>query len=492
MNASKKKSGFAGDVLKLVSGTTVAQLLILLVAPILTRLFAPDTWGVLAIFGSITGILGVIACLRYELAIMLPEKDEESANLLGVSLLFSILISLLTVPIIWFCKDPILRWLNAPGLAPYLWLVPIAVFLQGVFLALNYWNSRTRHFGRLSIARIISSFSTSLGKLGFGFAGYTSAGTMIGATVAGSAISTTILGGQIWRDDRKIFLQSIRWRKMCEGIIRHKKFPLLGTWSALMNTISVQLPALMLAGFFSTAIVGFFALGHRLLAMPMGLIGGAIGQVFFQRAAAAKYEGKLPELVGHTFTRLLSLGFFPLLLVMVMGKELFSVIFGSQWAEAGIYAQILAPWIMFQFVSSPISTLFAVLEMQGTGLIFNSILLATRIASLVIGGLLKSVLTALVLFSFTGALLYLGLCLFILKKSGSKMSMLSKDVLQAGIISLIAIFPVVILKVFDSQPLTSVIAACLSLLLFYVILYFRDEELQKLMAGIMTRIKGQG
>ena len=60
MNASKKKSGFAGDVLKLVSGTTVAQLLILLVAPILTRLFAPDTWGVLAIFGSITGILGVI------------------------------------------------------------------------------------------------------------------------------------------------------------------------------------------------------------------------------------------------------------------------------------------------------------------------------------------------------------------------------------------------------------------------------------------------
>ena len=205
MNAAKKNSSFAGDVLKLVSGTTVAQLLALLVAPILTRLFAPDSWGVLAIFTSITGILGVIACLRYELAIMLPEKDEESANLLGVSLMFSVLISLLTIPLIWFGKDPILRWLNAPGLASYLWLVPIAVFLQGVFLALNYWNSRTRHFGRLSVARVISSLSTSLGKLGFGFAGYASAGTMIGATVAGAALSTTILCGQIWRDDRKYF-----------------------------------------------------------------------------------------------------------------------------------------------------------------------------------------------------------------------------------------------------------------------------------------------
>jgi len=176
----------------------------------------------------------------------------------------------------------------------------------------------------------------------------------------------------------------------------------------------------------------------------------------------------------------LSLGFFPLLLVMVMGEELFSVIFGSQWAKAGIYAQILAPWIMFQFISSPISTLFSVLEMQGTGLVFNSILLVTRIASLLIGGFLNSVMTALMLFSFTGAILYLGLCLLILRKSGSKISILVKDVLQTGIISLIAVLPVVIIKVCDFQPLISVIAACLSLLFFYMLLYFRDEELRKL------------
>jgi lipopolysaccharide exporter len=484
---TKPSNNFAGNVMKLASGTAAAQFIVLLASPILTRLFAPEAWGVLAIFTSITGIFGVIACMRYELSIMLPEKDEEAANLFGVSLFFSILISLLTVPIIWWGKESILRVFNAPGLGPYLWLVPAMVFIHGVFLALNYWNSRTKHFGRLSIARVISSLATTFGKLGFGTAGYATAGTMIGATVAGQAVAATTLGGQIWRDDRKIFFKSIRLRRMREGIIRHKKFPIFGSWSALMNTISSSLPALMLAAFFSPAIVGFFALGHRLLSLPMSLIGGAIAQVFFQRAAEAKHQGTLHLVVGKIFNKLLSFGIFPLLVIMIAGKEIFSVIFGSQWETAGLYAQILAPWIMFQFISSPMSTLFSVLEMQGTGLFFNSILLVTRIASLAIGGLLNSVLIALMLFSFTGAILYLGLCLLILTKSGVKKYVLVKDILGTGMVSFIAIIPVIIFVVFSAKPLYSVIVAGLSFFLYLIILYFRDNDLQTLLRGFFNK-----
>ena len=66
VSMKRRKASFAGDVLKLVSGTTFAQLLAILAAPVLTRLYAPDAFGILALFSSITGILGVIACLRYE------------------------------------------------------------------------------------------------------------------------------------------------------------------------------------------------------------------------------------------------------------------------------------------------------------------------------------------------------------------------------------------------------------------------------------------
>ena len=81
---ARHKTSFAGDVLKLVSGTTLAQAIGILITPILTRLYAPEAFGTLALFTSITSILSVIACMRYELAIMLPESDEEAANLLGV------------------------------------------------------------------------------------------------------------------------------------------------------------------------------------------------------------------------------------------------------------------------------------------------------------------------------------------------------------------------------------------------------------------------
>ncbi len=480
VNAQGRKSSFATDVLKLVSGTTVAQLIALLASPILTRLFSPAVWGVLAIFSSITGILGVVACLRYELSIMLPEKDDEAANLLGVSITFVIFVSLLSIPLIIWGHGLLFDYLNAPGLASYLWLVPLMVFIQGVFLALNYWNSRTKHFGRLSIAQIISTLATTAGKLGFGFAGYTSAATMIGATVAGSAISTAILGGQIWRDDREIFLKSIRWRKMGEGIRRHKKFPLLSTWSALMNTISVQLPPLMLAAFFTPTVVGFYALGHRLLSMPVSLIGGAIGQVFFQRAAEAQHQGMLPMVVKSTFVRLMTIGVYPLILILIIGKEIFCVIFGTQWTEAGLYAQILSPWILFVFLGSPISTLFSVLEMQGTGLLFNTILLITRVVSLVIGGLKGSILLALILYTTTGTILWCGFCFYLMYVSGVKLHDLSADCLKLMAMILLSLLPVVPLKFMGLEPIIIFIAGITSILLYYILLYLQDKEIQNL------------
>lgn len=484
----RRKSSFADDVLKLVTGTTFAQLLAILAAPVLTRLYAPDAFGILALFTSITGILGVIACMRYELSIMLPEKDEEAANLLGASMAFVILVSLLTVPLVWWGKDPVIRWLNAPGLAPYLWLVPVMVFIHGVFLALNYWNSRTKHFGRLSIARVTSALTTTTGKLGVGFMGYATAGTMIGATVAGQAVATSVLGGQIWRDDRKIFLKSIRWKEMCKGIVRHKKFPLLSSWSSLMNTISVQLPPLLLAFFFSSTIVGFYALGHRLLSMPMSLIGSSIAQVFFQRAAEAKNQGALHSVVRNTFIRLVALGAFPLILIMIGGKDFFSVIFGSQWAEAGIYAQILAPWILFVFLGSPLSTLFSIMEMQGTGLFFNVTLLITRVASLVIGGLSGSILLALLLYAGSGTIIWCGMCLYLLSKAGLTVGLWYCDVCKVFIYAAISLMPVIFLKFYGTQSLFIVIAGCLSALLYYALIYFHDEELRKLFARWTGRL----
>jgi O-antigen/teichoic acid export membrane protein len=245
-----RRSTFAGDVLKLVSGTTFAQILTILISPLLTRLYSPADFGLLALFTSITTVIGAIACLRYELSIMLPDNEDEAANLLGLSLLLALVTAILSGLLVWLAGDSFVKTINAPGLKAYLWLVPPMVLFSGVFLALNYWNSRTRHFGRLSLVRISRSVITSIAKLSFGYGGFATGGTLIGATVGGQALSTILLGNQIWRSDRELLRNSIRWRGMFSGMKRYRKFPLYDSWSTLLNNISQQLPSILLSCLF--------------------------------------------------------------------------------------------------------------------------------------------------------------------------------------------------------------------------------------------------
>lgn len=470
---------FASDVLKLVGGTAFAQVLAVIVSPVLTRLYGPEAFGIVAIFMAITGIISVMACLRYEQAIMLPERDEEAINLLGLSLLISATLGLFLLPVLWLGKEPLLRLLNAQVVAAYIWLVPLAVFLSGAFMALNYWNSRTRRFGRLSLARINASISTTGAKLGAGLMGYPTGESLIGAGILGSAISTMVLGGQIWRDDHKILLESICPKGMMEGLRRYKKFPIIDSWSELLNSISWQLPVFMLSAFFSPTIVGFYAFCNYVLQLPMSFIGGSISQVFFQRAAEAKANGTLSSLVENVFQVFVTLGLVPLLMLTLIGKEIFIIFFGASWAEAGVYAQILSIWTFFWFISSPLSTVYYVLEKQEFGLKFNLANFITRFLALGIGGLLGDSRISIFLFAISGILVYSYLLIAILKFAEVPIAKAIDIILRnLKIFSPIGII-IGALKIFSIDPMIQVAVSVTLFVIYYVYLIKKDPMVSK-------------
>jgi lipopolysaccharide exporter len=415
---SARKTSFAGDVLKLVSGTAFSQILLIIASPLLTRLYEPKAFGTLAIFLSITNIIGVVICLRYDQSIMLPKRDEDAASLLGASLGFVILISLLTIPLIWFGQPVILNLLNAPELRSYLWLIPPMLFFNGVGLALNYWNSRTKHFGRLSVARIFQSVTTVGTQLGTGYAGYATGGSLIAAGVLGSALSSSALGGQIWRDDSHFLRRSISWDGIMAGLKRYSNYPLYDTWASLLNTISAELPALLLSTFFSASVVGYYALAVRLMSLPMSLIGRSIGQVFFQRASVARNEGKLANVTEKTFSYLVKLSIFPILMLTLISKGVIVFVFGQEWQESGVYLQIIGLWAVFWFISSPLSSLFDVLQKQKNYLYIQIGIFLSRLISLTVGGYLNNSRLALALFSASGVLAYGYLTVYITHSSG--------------------------------------------------------------------------
>jgi O-antigen/teichoic acid export membrane protein len=192
---------------------------------------------------------------------------------------------------------------------------------------------------------------------------------------------------------------------MLESLKRYRKFAIFNTPTALLNTVSWQVPSFMLAAFFSPTVVGYYAFGNQLLRVPMTLIGGSIAQAFYTHAAAANDEGTLPELVESTFRRLVEYSFVPTLALALISRELCVVMFGAQWAEAGVYTQILSLWMYFWFVSGPMARLFSVLERNELSFWLNVVNLIFRVISIWLGGILGSPRLALFFFSITGALM---------------------------------------------------------------------------------------
>jgi O-antigen/teichoic acid export membrane protein len=488
----KKDSGssFATDVFTLVSGTAIAQIISIASAPLITRIYGADAFGLLAVFTSLVSMIAVIACLRYELAIMLPKADKEAVNLLALSLLITTFISLTLVPIIWLFGDEITSILNTPGLQPYMWLVSPMVFLTGSFSAINYWNSRKKQFGHLSKTQIAKAATTSGTQLGAGCAGYVSGGALIGAGFVGQLIATSTLSYRAWKMDKVLFRNNISWKEMKVGSVRYRDFPRYDIWSALLNVITLQMPIFVLSAFFTSTIVGYYSLGFMVLQLPSSFVGAAIGQVFFQRAAEAKHESKaqLTSVVGSTAKRLILLGFPIILLLSIIGKEAFIVFFGPNWAEAGVYSQILSFWILISFVTSPLSTLLSVLAKLKPVLFINIAILIIRTGALAIGGIYHDVYLSLMLFTVTGGIIYLLFGWWIILESGVSLSGLFRSISKYLVMGLLSLSIVVfIMHIFVLNPLASVMLGVICILPYYLFLSYSDNEIKAFFSQLFRR-----
>ena len=70
------------NVVTLITGTTVAQIIPFLISPILTRLYKPEEFGNFTLYMSFVSVFGVIATLRYDLAVVQPQDDADAKSII--------------------------------------------------------------------------------------------------------------------------------------------------------------------------------------------------------------------------------------------------------------------------------------------------------------------------------------------------------------------------------------------------------------------------
>jgi len=312
-------------------------------------------------------------------------------------------------------QNTIINLLHEPALAPYLLLLPLALAGIGIYQAFSSWNTRTKNYWRLSMAKIVSAVITIALQIGLGFWLHDNPAGLVIGFLAGYLAGGIFLGLFIW-----ISVPVVRaawdWVQLLANLKHYRKFPLIDTWGSLVNAISWQVPPLLLAGFFSPAQAGDYSMAYRLIQLPVSFIGLAIAQVYSQQASDVKEDAQvLIQVTRNVLHRLIGLGIFPALMLTILGKDLFVILLGANWGVAGVYVQILGIWMFFWFASWPLGMLANIKGKQGTNLLLQVIMLISRVASLVIGGLLANDLLAIGLFAGTGIFIYIAYALICLR-----------------------------------------------------------------------------
>ncbi|WP_412486418.1 lipopolysaccharide biosynthesis protein [Shewanella chilikensis] len=380
------KSSFAKNVITLMTGTTIAQAVPILITPVLTRMYTPEDFGVLALFISITVILGSIANGRYELAIMLPVEDDDAINIAAVGLLIATILSgVLIFPAV-FLNDYIVAVLDNQFIGFWLYFVPAVVWLLGLYNILNYLNNRMRSYTDMAKAAVYKSVAQATVQLGFGAINATASG-LISGQIASHLVANVRLA---YNAKRQYHLNKISWVEMKRLTKRYIDFPKYSMWAALFNTLSYQLLNMIITIFYSVATLGFYSLAQRILGMPSSLIGDSIGRVYFQQATIEKNQtGKAINIFKSTTKKLVLLSclfFVPLYFVL---PALFEIAFGEQWRIAGVYSQLVLPIFVFRFVSASLSVTNSVFERQKLSLIWQVFLLILSLGTLFISGYYK-------------------------------------------------------------------------------------------------------
>jgi O-antigen/teichoic acid export membrane protein len=368
-----KAPGFWSSIAVLSSGAIGVQVISALCSPLLTRLYSPADIGVMGIFNSILMILLLLGTLQYEMAVALPAKQEEARDIAAVAFLCLLAISLISVPALLICKGPLFARLNAEALLSYWWLIPVGLFASGTYQVLNVWSLRVKRHREIAKTNVNQTVMQLVIQLGCGFIGAGFVGLLSGA-VAGRFTGIFRLAKSAIAND-KIWTPRPSAQSMTATMRSYVEFPLYSCPGALLRLGVIQFTPLFLAGRYSLLQAGFFALQERLIMVPLTTLGSSVASVFYVEAAELYLTNpaRLHALFRATVKRLLIIGSAPTGILLVFGAELFGVVFGERWREAGRYAQILALPGLARFVCGPVFRCLTIIGHQKVQLLCDFI-----------------------------------------------------------------------------------------------------------------------
>jgi len=344
-------------VLILGSGTVLAQLLNVLTMPIITRVYTPADFGLLAAYASILSVIVVAASFTYDIALVLPQDTDEAASIFWLCMLSLITTSIVFSIIFLFLKNSLIYYLHMDIIEKYIWLLVIGFFGSGLYNVLNYWTVRNRDYKRIASTKINQGISGAFFKIILGVFAYGPLGLIIGHIVS-QVFGIGTFARKIWKNDWNE-LKKTKYGTIITVARKYYSFPLYNFPAMIINSLSFQLPVFMLLSIYGSQTVGLYSLAQSMLVLPGAFISGSIAQAFMGDASKLMREKayELRPIYISTIRHMIFIAVPFIGSIALISPIIFPFVFGDVWSTAGYFCLPLALLVIPQFIFSPTSRL---------------------------------------------------------------------------------------------------------------------------------------
>lgn len=400
------------NIATVASGTAGAQVITLALMPVITRIYGPETYGILGVFMSLAFMLIPVAALTYPVAIVLPKRDADARGLIRLSLLIACAFAALAAAVIALFGERLADLAGVTQIAPFLMLLPLVLLAGAALEVTQQWLIRQQRYRLTAGVAVQQAIAHNGLRIAVGLL-HASPAALLLSTAVGPLLHTLMLNWGLRRNPGAVAQSAAPAVQLStrELALQYHDFPLFRAPQMLINAVSQNLPTLVLAVFFGPVAAGFFALCKQALNVPTQLVGKSVADVYYPRISTAVQDHQpIAGMLAKATAALALVGLLPFALVFCFGPQLFALVFGEQWAVAGEYARWLALAEYMIFVSRPCTVAVPALALQGRFLIFEVLSTVLRIAALMAGALfLEQAEQTVMAFTAASILIYLSL-----------------------------------------------------------------------------------
>lgn len=400
------KSFLIRNILVLMGGTAMAQVIAISFMPFLTRIYSPDDFGIFGTIMAVVGIVSLIAPLSFETALVIENDDNDAKHLLNLILISvsstTLLFAIATSVVVYFFPGSFGLNDNAILLA-----VPLVIVFSLYNVCISIHN-RNQLYKDMASAQILRKTGIGFFQLAISVFFVSEFGLLLGALL-GVLMPILYL---LYKNPKFFVFNFSSYDDLKKLSIRYIKFPKFSTPQNLLNLVSGHAPIFAFGYYYNIATAGAFYFALKIVQIPASFIGLSVRQIFLKESAKIG-EDKLGILklltkfsIGLTIVMTI-----PMLVIFLYGPDLFSFVFGQPWRVAGSMSSFMVLWITSNIIAAPSRTLFLSQNMQDKILVLDLILFVAKVLVLFFMPLEYSAVSTIAVFSLIVVCVNLG-CIF--------------------------------------------------------------------------------